>query len=33
LGADNSNWGIKLFFSFVPIAATETCFLSYKAPL
>jgi len=28
-GAESSSWGIKLLFFFLPIAATETHFLSY----
>jgi len=27
-GAEGSKWGIRLFFFSMPIAATETCFLS-----
>jgi len=29
LGAEGSNWEIRLFSFFVPIADAETCFLSY----
>jgi len=32
LGAEGSNWGLDFFF-FVPIAAAETRFLSYKVLL